>query len=195
VGRLLAGATRPVAVAPRDFSSRAARFESIGVGLDGTVESRRAVAEAARIAETTGASLTLVCVFDPRDPVQVAEAAVGYAAMVTPPRMTRQQVDRLWAMARRVVRELPIEVAATIKVIEGEAATVLSELSDRFDLLVLGSRCHGPFGRVLTGSVSAAVLRRSRCPVLVTPRPDTAPEDGDGAGSSERNHERERAAH
>ena len=38
------------------------------------------------------------------------------------------------------------------------------------DLLVCGSRGRGPLGRVVLGSVSAGVLRKARCPVLVVPR-------------------------
>ena len=174
--RLLAGGTCPVAVAPRGFSGRDGQLKSIGVGLDGTVEARLAAVEAARIARATGASLSLFCVSDSRDPVQAAEAALGYPALVAPPDVTRRRIDHLRSMARTVARELPVEVPATINVVEGDPAAALSELADGLDLLVLGSRGYGPLGRVLAGSVSSAVLRASRCPVLVTPRPSGAPE-------------------
>ena len=174
--RLLAGGTCPVAVAPRGFSDRDARLKSIGVGLDGSAEARAAALAASQLAHATGASLTLVCVCDPRDPGQVAESALGWSGLVAPQMLTRRRLDELWAMARAVVREMPVEVGATIAVVEGDAAEELSELSDRFDLLVLGSRGYGPLGRVLAGSVSAAVLRAARCPVLVTPRPLDGPE-------------------
>ena len=182
--RLVAGAPCPVAVAPRGFSSRDARLQSIGVGLDGGAESRNAVLEATRIAAVTGGRLTLVCVFDPCDPVQATEVALGYPGLATPPGTTRERVDGLWTMARNVVRELSIEVPVAIEVVEGQPAAVLGELSDRFDLLVLGSRGHGPFGRVLAGSVSSAVLRGSSCPVLVAPRPDN-PSDAVAPGADQ----------
>jgi nucleotide-binding universal stress UspA family protein len=177
--RLLAGGTCPVAVAPREFSKRDARLTSIAVGLDGTAESRIAVAAASEVAQATGACLNVICVFDSRDPVQVAEAALGYSGLVAREGLTRQRVDQLWSMARRVVREMPHDVAATINVVEGDPAAVLNERSDDFDLLVLGSHRYGPVGRLLTGSVSSAVLRASRCPVLVAPRPGNASETSD----------------
>lgn len=41
------------------------------------------------------------------------------------------------------------------------------------DLIVVGSHGHGSFYNLLIGSVTADVLKRATCPVLVVPSPDT----------------------
>lgn len=50
---------------------------------------------------------------------------------------------------------------------EGHASTVLLEVSEDADMLIVGSRGHGGFAGLLLGSVSAAVAEHARCPVLV----------------------------
>jgi nucleotide-binding universal stress UspA family protein len=54
-------------------------------------------------------------------------------------------------------------------VVDGYADDELARLSDDVDLLVCGSRGHGPIGAAVLGSVSAGVMRKARCPVLVVP--------------------------
>ena len=58
------------------------------------------------------------------------------------------------------------------EVIAGEhpASLILDVARREADLLVLGSRAHGPVHRALVGSVSVEVVRHAPCPVLVMPR-------------------------
>jgi nucleotide-binding universal stress UspA family protein len=178
--RLLAGGPAPIAVAPRGFSREQFALKTIGVGFDASHESRLALAEAVRIAAGAGASIDLIIAADPQAPVEIAEAALGYAGLVVSPRVARQLVDRAWSSARAAARELvPSDMPATIHVVEDEPAVALVERSERVDLLLLGSRGYGPLARVLLGGVSSTVLRHSRCPVLVTPRPHQEAEGAD----------------
>jgi nucleotide-binding universal stress UspA family protein len=57
--------------------------------------------------------------------------------------------------------------------LDGDAATQIAKASEHLDLLVLGSRGYGPLGAVLLGSVSSALVRTARCPVVVIPRSAT----------------------
>jgi nucleotide-binding universal stress UspA family protein len=41
--------------------------------------------------------------------------------------------------------------------------------TERVDLIVLGSHCHGPLYHLIVGGVSESILHRTRCPVLVVP--------------------------
>ena len=49
----------------------------------------------------------------------------------------------------------------------GNAAALLTEFSSVVDLIVLGTRGRGGFTGMLLGSVSTAVLRSARTPVLI----------------------------
>jgi len=59
---------------------------------------------------------------------------------------------------------------------EGPAAGVINEQAARWnaDLVVMGSRGHGPVGQLALGSVAARVLASSTVPVLVVPPRDVA---------------------
>jgi nucleotide-binding universal stress UspA family protein len=55
--------------------------------------------------------------------------------------------------------------------VAGRPATQLRRRSADLDLLVVGSRGHGPVRRLLLGSTSTRLVREARCPVLVVPGP------------------------
>ena len=62
--------------------------------------------------------------------------------------------------------DVPVEVDTFV----GDAADTLIAVSENLDLLVCGSRGHGPVRSVLLGSVSQRVTAESHCPVIVLPR-------------------------
>ena len=68
---------------------------------------------------------------------------------------------------RQALTRLPAGAIASSEVCEGPAAVRLLEISRNVDLLVLGSRRHGPVRRLMLGSVCDAVVREAACPVLV----------------------------
>lgn len=54
------------------------------------------------------------------------------------------------------------------KIIEGHpAASILEEVNNGIDLIIMGSRGHGPISGALLGSVTQRVLANASCPVLV----------------------------
>jgi nucleotide-binding universal stress UspA family protein len=52
----------------------------------------------------------------------------------------------------------------------GSPGEELARFSESVDLLIVGSRGCGPVGRLVTGSTSNYLARRTCCPVLVFPR-------------------------
>lgn len=157
----------PVAVAPEGFAGRDVRVvRRIAVAYDGGDEAAHALAAAAQLARAVGARVRLVTV--------VNSAAVG----MYPPldvssyeqiaELTRREAQGRLAAA---VAEADLEgVEIETAVLEGDVEAALVEDSHEDDLLFAGSRGHGPFRRVLLGSVSRHLLRASACPVVIVPR-------------------------
>jgi nucleotide-binding universal stress UspA family protein len=61
-----------------------------------------------------------------------------------------------------------VEVERVLR--SGDPAAELALEAVELDLLVVGSRGHGPLGETLLGSVSSELVRTAPCPVLVMPR-------------------------
>jgi hypothetical protein len=75
-----------------------------------------------------------------------------------------------WASSA-ATRLPPLPRAGPTKVVEGRPATELARRSADLDLLIVGSRGHGPVRRFLLGSTSSRLVREASCPVLIVPRP------------------------
>ena len=180
----LQGAPRPVAVAPPGYAAAhpdGAPLARIGVGYDGGAEARHALELAAALAVAAGASVELIAVVHPEG-LPLTEA-YGYGSFIE---AMREQAERELAGGRALLeRQGVARVVGTRR--EGVPSRELVAAGERLDLLVLGSRSHGPALRLLLGSTSARVVREAPCPVLVLPR-SAAPERlGDGReGAPER---------
>ena len=170
IGRVLLGdvgrgvmrhAPCPVAVAPREYDRR--RIAMIGVGYDGSAESRDALAAAHRLAADLGAR---VCVI-------VAGFVPRYATPYVYPHeweiYKRDVESSCRVRLQRVLADLGDEAEGEVAF--GLPAEELARASASLDLLVVGSRRWGPVRRVLLGSTSDRLVHEASCPVLVTPRP------------------------
>jgi len=157
--RVIHGAPCSVAIAPHGLAAHDVRLRLIGVALDGSPESYDALGLARRLAGASGAAVKLVSVLPPR----VSDWG-GY--QLTPGRsdddeIVRKQAQKVLAVAR------PGEET---EIRAGDVRDALVDLSGEVDLLVMGSRSYGPARRILLGSVSDAVVRAARCPIVVLPR-------------------------
>jgi nucleotide-binding universal stress UspA family protein len=177
--RLLAGSTPDavvnhapcaVAVAPegyRDALHGGSGVRQLAVAYDGSPEAQQALDVAVRFARPAGARLRLV--------TAVNTAAAG---IYPPPPLDVASYEELGRIAREgaraeldeVIAGLGPDVVAEGAVLDGDVVTVLVEDAKSDDLLFTGSRAHGPFRRVLLGSVSTHLLRDAACPVVVVPR-------------------------
>jgi nucleotide-binding universal stress UspA family protein len=93
-------------------------------------------------------------------------------ARVPPPgsRGAAEEWDRLEAVVSWAQRDLAsADLTAVARVVRGRAAPSIVDLAaeTRAELVVIGSRGRGPIASSLLGSVSAEVVDRSPCPVLV----------------------------
>lgn len=61
------------------------------------------------------------------------------------------------------------EASFLVRAAAGAPAEILLNASADADMLVVGSRGYGGFGRLLLGSVSSLVVHHADCPVVVIP--------------------------
>ncbi len=135
-------------------------FGLIGVGFDGRLESRRALALARRIAAGLGARLRIVAALP--SPVRASDAA-------TQREQLESKLEDAAAFARLPDAEgRAVDVEAVLR--DGDPAEVLAGEGEELDLLVVGSRGYGPIRSTVLGSVGSDVLRSCPCPVTVVPR-------------------------
>lgn len=137
------------------------------VGVDGSPLAKVAVEWAAREAALRGAVLSVVTVCPPMTTYLLPDVPIPRDYEMY---QQRQYQDALESAAK-VVEEVATREGRDIRVhtelFNGPMAPTLVDLTGEADLVVVGSRGLGALSRVLLGSVSAALLRRSHCPVAV----------------------------
>lgn len=164
-GSLLSGVHCSVAVAPRDYTKRESGFEHIGVALDGSGESLRALSAAAYLAGRENVPLQALSVME--------EPHYVLGGLLSPlgPAEYREYKEKEWERVYEKARSrVPEEIAMEPLLLHGEPADVLAQRARDLDLLVIGSRGYGPVKGTLLGSVSTRVMTAAPCPVMVVPR-------------------------
>jgi nucleotide-binding universal stress UspA family protein len=159
--RLLHGSHCAVALAPRGFREQEPGLRVIGVGLDGSPESKKALAAAIELGRSTEATLRVFTASDPSSTPVQSSAAVD----------TRTAREYFEGVLAEAVDSVPKELRALGELLHDDpAAALLEEAEKGVDLLCVGSRGYGPVRRVLLGSVSHALAESAHCPLLVVPR-------------------------
>lgn len=167
--RLLNGAPCAVAVAPGGFAGREHfGLGIVGVGYNGTHESKLALETATHLARLLDAKLRLIGVA-----ALIADSG-GIAPAADPLSFFKVLRGDQEKQLEEAKASLPDDVEAESVLQDGNPAAVLAAQGVELDLLVLGSRGYGPLRRALLGSVSAEVMEEAPCPVLVVPRRDHA---------------------
>jgi nucleotide-binding universal stress UspA family protein len=143
-------------------------YRNVVVAYDGTDGARAALARAAAVADTEGASLTLV------------HATMGRAEALMPepvPRPSRHPDPESTAEARHLLEQaidgLDPVLSASPWIVGGPAAKGVLAVAEEIhaDLIVTGSRAHGRVARALVGSVSTELVQNAPCDVLVVHPP------------------------
>ncbi|KUJ68060.1 hypothetical protein ACZ90_22735 [Streptomyces albus subsp. albus] len=131
----------------------------ITVGLDGTDNSLAAADWAADEAHRRGAPLRLVYAWQPPSPLDVP--------LDVDPLIGEVQAREVLRRAEERVRERRPRLPVTGELLPAEPVPALVAQSEHADILVLGSRGHGPLVGFLLGSVSLHVLRQAHGPAVV----------------------------
>jgi nucleotide-binding universal stress UspA family protein len=163
-GSLLSGVHCSVAVAPRDYVSNGAQLGHIGVAVDGSSESWRALSAAAYLAQRVSAPLRILSV--------MGEPHYALGGLLSPlgPEEYREFKEREWERTYEQATGRVPDVDTEPLLLHGEAAEALLDAASDLGLLVLGSRGYGPVKGTLLGSVSSRVIAAAPCPVMVVPR-------------------------
>ena len=134
------------------------------VGIDGSNQSMAALGWAADEANRRGTMLTLVTAYTV--PVFAASSMdAGYIAMDDG--AIRAGAEAVLKDALNALSGYSGPVQTVVEV--GDAAGVLVDLSERAELLVVGSRGRGGFIGRLLGSVSSALPAHAKCGTVVVP--------------------------
>lgn len=159
----LHGAPCAVLVAPPGYAEQPSRLlRRIGVAYDGASEARSALALARQLARgREDVTLVVLAVADTTQPFAIPAGHPSDGGAV------EAQADRRLEEANRELAGVA-QVALVRRA--GDPIRELLDAATELDLLVLGSRGHGPLRRLLLGSVSTHVVRAAACPLLLLPR-------------------------
>lgn len=142
------------------------RTPVIVVGVDGSAQSNAALQWALEESGRRGARVEAMLAYH-QEPVFVPATSMAlHPYGERPQRHPAQELHANVHLARTAVLGAP-DVAETVVV--GDAADHLVEASRHADLLVIGTRGHGPVVGAVLGSVAAKCLRHAECPVVVIP--------------------------
>jgi nucleotide-binding universal stress UspA family protein len=132
------------------------------VGVDGSGCSHEALRFAVNEARLRGAQLQLVTAWS----VPTMVYAGGYIGNVDESTFLAD-AEAISTAAVEEARQLAGDVEIVATTPNEQPATALIEAAEGADLLVVGSRGHGGFARLLLGSVSEQLAHHSPCPVTI----------------------------
>jgi nucleotide-binding universal stress UspA family protein len=166
--RVIHGAPCPIAVVPRGFAGGAPR--TVGVAYAPSPEGEQALLSAVVLAQAAGATLRVITVLH-EDAGTLGPNRLGARAMqAIPEELASQHHIAHREAVDAAIAETGGEVDSEIELLYGDPVEALLDFTGSLDLLVMGSRAHGPRSAVLLGGVSRRVTAESRCPVVVLPR-------------------------
>jgi nucleotide-binding universal stress UspA family protein len=137
------------------------------VGVDGSDHSGRALEWAIREAGLRGAALTVLAVHQVASNHWTGNPELYPADQPATDAVRRAAEDAVQKAVTKAGEPGPASV--TVRAVSGLAAQEIVQASSDADLVVVGSRGGGGFGRLLMGSVSSQVVHHAACPVVVVP--------------------------
>lgn len=142
-------------------SQSAAMYDQILIGVDGSEEAERAARRGLELADTVGASVTVLHVVERRT-LGLTESETEAAAL-------RERAADVLESVESIAAEVGQSVETTVR--EGSPAAEISAAAVEQDaeLLVLGRQGLSGLGKRLLGGVTERLLNRGEVPVLVVP--------------------------
>lgn len=139
-------------------------MKKILVTTDGSENAKRALLEAKKLAEATGASVEILSVIEYI--VLNLYSTVKYNAMPTD-KASQKIGEEILEDASRLFDDFNGELSAKLE--KGDPGDVIIEKAEKedYDLIVMGSRGLGAFSRAILGSVSSKVVNHVNTNVLI----------------------------
>jgi nucleotide-binding universal stress UspA family protein len=146
-------------------------MSTIVVATDGSPAARAAVERAFVEARSSQATVELVSAWS--TPVNGALGAPTYMSEDVF-YATRDAMAEILAEAKAHAAERG--VTAETHLVAGDPAAGICRLAEerRADMIIMGSRGHGPLAAAILGSVTSHVVQHAHCPVMVVPDPERA---------------------
>jgi nucleotide-binding universal stress UspA family protein len=166
----LNGAPCAVAIASAGYADHPTPIAKVGVGYNGSPESKAALAVARKLAAATRALVYALEV--------VSIPTYTFTGLIPP--ITGESIDLMLREANARMKALGDVEGRAVYGLSGEE---LAAFGDDVDVLVVGSRGYGPMRRLVLGSTSDYLQRHARCSLLVLPR--TASQAGESGTSSQ----------
>lgn len=152
-------------------------YHQILMPIDGSPTSDKALDEAIRLAQLTGARLRLLHVVDELSYVNGFEPAMNYLNEIVP--LMQEAGEKLLAHARKKAEDKGVETDSVL-IVGGPGRlwehVVEQAASVKADLVVVGSHGRRGLGRALMGSDAEQIVRHAPGPVLVVRGSDAAVE-------------------
>lgn len=132
------------------------------LAIDGSPSSGHALDLVAGLRWPAGSTIRLLTVV----PIEI-----GWGATGAPNSDAERAATEILEHGQKILA--PSQASVELSTSRGRPASMILREARLFgpDLIVVGSRGHGPIASMILGSVSTEVLDRSRCPVLVVRRP------------------------
>ncbi len=148
----------------------------IVVGVDGSLESVRALSWAVEEAELRGDTVEVVYAYDHDPAWAVTPVGTGPVPLSAPPNVEERARDAAMerideAVDKADARKGSVEIVRR-PVADPNPARALVEASENADLLVVASRGTGAFMGLLLGSVSQKCAQLAQCPLVILPHPE-----------------------
>lgn len=142
-------------------------FKNLLVPIDGSAPSNAAITLAVAFAKDQGARVIFTHATEPLLDEYAAWEGTVALAPAGEQVATKQMLEQAVSVATQA------GVAAVAEILHGEVVdSVLTFARERgADLIVMGSHGRSGIARALVGSKTEGVMRHSRVPVLVAPRP------------------------
>jgi nucleotide-binding universal stress UspA family protein len=166
--RVIHGAPCPVAVVPHGFAGGVP--ETVGVAYTASKEGEQALRSGVVLAQAAGATLRVVAVLEEQAGTLGPNTLGARAMQAIPEELASQHHLAHRQAVDAAIAESGGTLDSEIELVYGDPAEALLGFTGSLDLLVMGSRAHGPRSAVVLGGVSRRVTAAAQCPVLVLPR-------------------------